>query len=201
MKFCPKCGHNLRSTDTICPQCGYNLPAITKSSNVKRAAISITIAAALVALYLGLNIYAISNLQFRGHQTGSFDFADMSADVQLEACNPSFFPASFNKLNVDIIYKSTNFGTFTVWGKTILPHSSSIVDGRLKVNAEAVAGLFIASLSSAFSGKTTFDVNQMRLVASLDAPILGVIPFSVTKEYTISEFTSLMNGQAAHFNC
>jgi len=171
-------------------------------NNAKKAAVGVGIAVTIAVIYLALNVYAISNLQFRGYQTENFDFADMSMDVQLEACNPSFFPASFNKFNVEMIYKSTNFGTFTVWGTTIPPQSSSIVDGRLNVNAMAMAGLFLAALGSAFSGQEMdFDVNQIRFIANLDAPIFGVIPFSIKKEYSSEEFKNIMSGQTYRFEC
>lgn len=167
----------------------------------KKIGIGIGITAVLIVAYLGLNIYAISSLQFRNHETGQFDFADMSIDAKIEACNPTFFPASFNKFDVKMVYKSTDFGTFTVWGDTIAPKSSSVVDGRFKLNGEAVAGLFLAALGSAFTGQSNFDPNQIRLNANLDAPILGIIPFSVSKEFSIDEFKNFMSDQNGRFDC
>lgn len=166
----------------------------------RKAGIVISIVLALIFTYLSLNVYAISNLQFRGYQTGQFDLADMSMDVKLEACNPVFFPATFNKFNIDMVYKSTDFGTFTVWGTTIPPQSSSIVDGRLKVNAQAVLGLALSALGSAFTGQSSFDPNQVHFTANLDAPILGIIPFSISKSYTMDEFKGIM-GQTGRFDC
>lgn len=169
--------------------------------NGKKAGIGLGIIIVLFVAYLGLNVYAISSLQFRNHQAGKFDFADMSMDTQLEACNPTFFPASFNKFNVDMIYKATDFGTFSVYGTTIPPHSSSIVDARLRVNAQAVLGFTFSALGSAITGKNTFDQNQVHLNANLDAPILDIIPFSINKSYSLDEFRGIISGQGGKFDC
>lgn len=171
-------------------------------NKAQKIGICIGITILIIVTYASLNVYAISNLQFRAHQIGKFDPADMSIDTQVETCNPSFFPASFNKFDVDIIYKSTTFGTFTVWGSTIQPQSSEIVNGRLNVNAVAMAGLFLTALGSTFSGQQMdLDVNQIHYVTNLDAPIFGVIPFSIKKEYSSNEFKNIMSGQTGRFDC
>ena len=161
----------------------------------------------VIAVYLGLNVYAISNLQFRGSNVNeinfaNFDMADMSMDVELEVCNPTFIPASFNILKVDIIYKSTNMGTFIMFGKTVLPQSSSIVDGRLKSNALSMGGLFLEFLKASFTGtKPNVDPNELHYVTTLDAPILGVIPFSISKSYAPTKFWDMIRGQTGNYSC
>jgi len=112
--------------------------------------LGIGIPVVLILIILGLNMFAISNLQFRGQSIESLDIVDMSADTKFEICNPTFFPASFEKLEIAMNYKSTNFGTFTMWGKTIQPQSPILVDGRVNVNGQAVMQLLLAGFSSAF---------------------------------------------------
>jgi len=92
-------------------------------------------------------------------------------------------------------YKSTNFGTFTMWGKTIQPQSPILVDGRVNVNGQAVMQLLLAGFSSAFGGQQVdFDPTKMKYVANLNAPILGMIPFSVSQEYSSDEFVEMIQG-------
>lgn len=156
----------------------------------------------LIVIIVGLNIFAISNLQFRGHSMEEMDILDMSIDGKFEVCNPTFFPASFDTLKMDINYKSTNFGTFTIWGKTIPPQSPTIVDGRANINGQAVLQLFIAAMGSAFGGQgLDFDPNQIRFSAVLDAPILGIIPFSISQNYSSDEFQKLMQGKNESWSC
>ena len=175
--------------------------------NITKIGIGVGVGVGIVFLFVGLNLYSISNLQFRGHNFNSIDFskfdlADASMDFQLEACNPTFFPASFKNLKVDIAYKSTSFGTLTVWGKTVPPNSASVVDGRLKVNAVAMAGLFLELMKAEFSHtKPNVDPNELRYIATLDAPVLGVIPFSLSKTYLPTEFFDMLQGQGNAYSC
>lgn len=157
--------------------------------------LGIGIPVVLILIILGLNMFAISNLQFRGQSIESLDIVDMSADTKFEICNPTFFPASFEKLEIAMNYKSTNFGTFTMWGKTIQPQSPILVDGRVNVNGQAVMQLLLAGFSSAFGGQQVdFDPTKMKYVANLNAPILGMIPFSVSQEYSSDEFVEMIQG-------
>lgn len=164
--------------------------------------LGIGIPVALILIVLVLNVFAINNLQFRAHSVESFDIVDMSADAKFEVCNPTFFPASFNTLEIDMIYKSTDFGTFTVWGKTIPSQSPTVVDGRLNINGQAVFQLFVAAMGSAFGGQEMdFDPEQIRFITTLDAPILGVIPFSVSQNYSADEFQKIIQGDNDAWSC
>ena len=156
----------------------------------------------IIIVLIGLNFYAISNLQFRGHSVDDFDLVDLSMDTRFEACNPTFFPASFDTLKVDIVYKSTNFGTVTIWGQTIPPNTPTVVDGRIKLEGQSILQLFLAAFGSAFGGdEMNFDPKQMKFIAKLDAPLLGIIPFTITKEYSSDEFTGIMQGSNNQWSC
>lgn len=164
--------------------------------------LGIGIPVVLILIVLTLNVFAISNLQFRGQSVENFDIVDMSADAKFEVCNPTFFPASFNTLKIDANYKSTNFGTFTVWGKTILPQSPTVVDGRLNINGQAVMQLFAAALGSAFGmQESDFDPDQIKFNTTLDAPILGVIPFTVSQNYSTDEMQKMLEGNNDAWSC
>ena len=164
--------------------------------------LGIGIPVVLILLVLGLNVFAINNLQFRGYSMESLDIVDMSADAKFEVCNPTFFPASFDTLKIDVDYKSTNFGTFTVWGKIIPPQSPTVVDSRVNINGQAVLQLFVAAMGSAFGGQEMdFDPEQIRFITTLDAPILGVIPFSVSQNYSTDEFQKMMQGDNDAWSC
>jgi hypothetical protein len=163
--------------------------------------IGVAIPVIIIAI-IALNFFAVSNLQFRGHSVDDFDFVDLSMDTKFEVCNPTFFPASFDQVSVDIVYKSTNFGTVTIWGQTIHPNSPTVVDGRINLDGQSLLQLFVAAFGSAFGGEEMdFDPNQMRFIAKLDAPLLGFIPFSVSEEYTTDEFTNMMQGQSGQWSC
>lgn len=164
--------------------------------------IGVAIPILIIVAVFAMNAYAISNLQFRGHSVGDVDLVDMSMDTKFEICNPFFFPASFETLKVNVDYKSTNFGTFTIWGKTIPSNTPTVVDGRINMNGQAIMQLFVAALGSAFGGENMdLDPKQIKYNTELDAPILGIIPFSISKSYASNEFMEIFQGSSNDWSC
>lgn len=157
---------------------------------IKKITIGIGIISGLIIGYLVLNLYALNNLQFSEFQLEGIDLANTSANIKIKASNPTFFPASFEEMDLTVNYQSTKFGTVIVHGALIAPLSEKDLYGNLKINAQALAGLILASL---FGGGSGFDVNQLRIIAQVDAPIFGIIPYSVSKEYSAEEFQNLLD--------
>lgn len=155
----------------------------------------------IVALF-SMNAFAITNLQFRGHSVDDVDLIDMNMDTKFEVCNPTFFPASFKTLKVDVVYKSTNFGTITMWGQTIPSNTSTIIDGRINMNSQEIIQLFASTLGSTFRAEEIdFDPKQVKIFIELDAPILGIIPFTVSKSYPSDEFIEIFQSKINEWNC
>jgi len=87
---------------------------------------------------VGLDIYAASSLQFRSEETGNFDRVDLSLDVVMSVCNPTFMPTSFDEISADLNYKSTRMATFTLWGSYLPPNSAQDVNGRINIDGMSV---------------------------------------------------------------
>jgi len=165
-------------------------------------AIPIIIPIIIIVALFSMNAYAITNLQFRGHSVDGVDLIDMNMDTKFEVCNPTFFPASFETLKVDLVYKSTNFGTITMWGQTIPSSTPTIIDGRVNMNGQAIMQLFVAALGSTFRAEEIdFDPKQVKIFIELDAPILGIIPFTVSKSYPSDEFIEIFQGKINEWSC
>ena len=165
-------------------------------------AIPIIIPIIIIVALFSMNAYAITNLQFRGHSVDDVDLIDMNMDTKFEVCNPTFFPASFETLKVDVIYKSTNFGTITMWGQTIPSNTPTIIDGRIYMNGQAIMQLFADTLGSTLRvGEMDFDPKQVKIFIELDASILGIIPFSVSKSYPSDEFIEIFQGKINEWSC
>jgi len=200
--YCSHCAKDMSNNFKFCPVCGSHLTSPKSTNKTGKVAIGIGIPIVIIIIILGMNLYALSNLQFRGYAVDDFDLFDLSMGTQFEVCNPTFFPASFNKLEVDILYKNSNFGTFTLWGQNIPPMTPTVVDGQVKLNGETVLQLFLGSLGSSFGGQGgNFDPNQMRFVGKLDAPILGIIPFSISQTFSTDEFSEMMQGNSGQWSC
>ena len=81
-----------------------------------RVFLAVCISAAVIIVLVTLNLYAISNLQYQftrlyvDHLTGN------QREI-FEICNPTFFPVYFETLDIDLFYKDTKIGTFTMWGE------------------------------------------------------------------------------------
>lgn len=220
MKPCIACNSRIFTKHEFCPICGayQNEQGLKKSGerhskkltekerrhkrNIKNIAISCIIIISIIAAYESLNIYSVSNLEFRSEGTPHFDTPTLGGDFKLDVCNPTFFPATYNNLGIGIDYKTSNVVTVSIFGGTILPKSASTVDGKIQFNAASLLGMFLTSLGSALSGgNPSFDPNQIHVSATLDAPIFGIIPFSIEKEYSINEFKDMFGNQTSHFDC
>jgi hypothetical protein len=114
--------------------------------------------------------------------------------IQSDVCNPSYFPASFNKYEINAFYKTYSIETAYISGSTISPKTYEILNGVFTVNKDAVTQLQ--------NGNFTFDPNLAHVTTTVDAPIFGLIPFSVAKEYAGDEFQKVLkNGPPDSFSC
>lgn len=228
--FCAKCGKELFG-ENFCPVCGTPnakksindippIPASPSPNNFGRnennsnsspnrnrkfvyAGIGAGAVVALFAVSIGFNYYALSNLQFRGNAAEDFDFATLSVDMKMDVCNPTAIPASFDKFTLLMNYKDKEFATMTIKGKTIPSYQTTTLDGRLSMNAEMVAGLFMQALADGFSGNEgpSFSEDDMTVVTTIDTKALGFIPMSDSKSFTMSEFQEQMQQGSSEFSC
>jgi len=156
--------------------------------------IGIGIAILIFVLILGLNVYAISNLQFRAQSIEDFSiFPDLKMNMNMETCNPTFFPASYKAIYLDVYYKQNNLGTATMYGSTIPPGANMPTKGNVDLNSGSVLGSIIDAIGSALLGSTP-STKDVKFKIKLDAPILGIIPFTIEKYYSYNEFSKMLKG-------
>lgn len=160
----------------------------------KKAAIVASIIAAVVLAYVGLDVYSIGQLEFRPHSGSQYQISPTEIHIQADVCNPSFFPATFNKYEINAFYNSQIIETADIGGTTVSPKAMSTLDGVFALNAGAIFNLK--------QQNATFDPSLAKITTSVDAPIFGVIPFSVVKEYTAEQFQNVLkNGPPGSFSC
>ncbi len=159
---------------------------------------------AIFVVALVVNYYAVSNLQFRAQEgdSGDFDFTKFSASALIDACNPTAFPASFERYTVDVYYRDENFATMMIDGATIMPNDSETLHGTVDINGEMIAGLLLQGLADAFSGESeqqpAFGEEDITATATLETKLLGIIPISQTEEIDLSDSDS--DGQGMPFS-
>lgn len=150
-----------------------------RSPTRKYAIVGIIVAVVLVA-YIGLDLYAVNSLQFRPHHGQQVMISDTQLGIQSEACNPSYFPATFAKYKIIALYKSEEIENATIDGVTLSPKSAAILNGVFSINKETAARLANESLP--------FDSSKASITTSVYAPIFGIIPYTVDTKYSAQDF-------------
>lgn len=160
----------------------------------KKIAIVAAVIVAIVVAYVGLDSYAVSTLQFRPDAENQYQMSPTQIHIQADVCNPSFFPASFNKYEITAFYNSSIIETAEMGGATLSSKTMSTVDGVFSLNADALLKLK--------QENATFDPTLAKITTSVDAPIFGIIPFSVVKQYSAQQFHDVLkNGPPGSFSC
>jgi len=166
---------------------------VKKISTKKYASIGI-IAAIIIVAYIGLDVYAVDSLQFRPHHGQQVAISDTELSIQTDACNPSYFPAMFTKYEIDAFYNSDIIEKATVNGSTLSPKSAATLDGIFAINKDAVTKIG--------QENATFDPSKATITTSVSAPIFGVIPYSVDKQYAAEDFQKMIkNPPPGTFDC
>lgn len=147
----------------------------------------------IVFVYVILDTYSVSMLQFRSHTGSEYQISPTQIHIQAEACNPSFFPASFNLYQIDAFYKEKEIENAKIAGTTISPNTKSVIDGVFSLNS--------TSLLTLQQENASYDPTLAKITTTVDAPIFGVIPFSIVKEYSAEKFKEILNGPSGSFSC
>lgn len=187
------------NTDNIVSDSNPETPTHEMSESTRRspakkyASVGIIVAIIIVA-YVGLDVYAVNNLQFRPHHGQQVAISDTELSIQTDACNPSYFPATFTKYEIDAFYNSDIIEKATVGGSTLSPKSAATLDGIFAINKDAVTKIG--------QQNATFDPTKATITTSVAAPLLGFIPYTVDKKYPAIEFQNMIkNPPPGTFDC
>ena len=179
------------TTDTVDTKLETTVETRTK---FKRIAIAAIIAVVVIIAYVGLDVYAVNALQFRPHRGPQTVISDSEIGIKADACNPSYFPASFNAYEITAFYKSDTIEKASISGSTLSPKSSAILSGIFNLNKDV--------LTKFGKENATFDPTQARISTKVSAPIFGVIPYSVNKEYSAQDFQHIVrDGPPGSYSC
>jgi hypothetical protein len=206
---CPNCGKPLL-TEKYCPGCGTANPIsyidesvkVSKTRVVRRQEkaprptriiiIGVVIAAALFTGTFLANNHALNSMQLRMNEFTDFDVNTMSSRMTIDACNPTAFPAGFDKLSAAVKYKEVEFAVITIDGDLVMPYQSATFEGQMKLNTEGSSNLIFLL---AQAGNESFNENDLTITATMDAKILGIVPYSQSMDLTFAELQLLGNSQ------
>lgn len=170
------------SSENLSPEISER-EAVKKAPIRKYASVGIVVAIILVA-YIGLDVYAVNNLQFRPHHGQQTIISETQLGIKSDACNPAYFPATFTKYEISAFYNSVEIEKATIAGSTLSPKSAATLDGIFVINKDAVTRIG--------NENATFDATKATITTSVDAPIFGFIPYSVNKKYPAQEFQNMI---------
>jgi hypothetical protein len=170
---------------------------MNKHSIITAIAIIVIVA---VVVYSGLNIYATEKLKFRWSEPEKFDYLTMSNDGNMEFCNPLPYYVKFKNFQATMLYDSQNRGTFTVDSLNINPSASILQKGVFSAEEHSAAKqLFMQMDFQIDGGEISVDPSKMFVVVKIDSPIIGVIPYSTTIQYSGLGFDKIMKDK--DWNC
>jgi len=171
-----------------------NIVSKTPKSNRKKIAIAGLVVAAIFFSYITADVYAVNSLQIKPHQGNQYAISETVMHIQAQACNPSYFPASFHSYEISAVYKSRVLETASITGITISPKSSTLLDGTFTIDKQALSE--VANLGS------VFNATDAQVITKLNAPIFGIIPFTINKGYSGTEFADVVkNGPPGGYQC
>ncbi len=175
------------------------LPRLVHKVVVNKHTIMVVVSIAVIAATLGyssLNLVSAGDLEFRWHQTGSFDLLSILFGGKLVVCNNSDFPASLRGYSFEIIYDGKSLGIFSTGGISIPPHASKTLAGKFEAQDRRISQILFASLDTALGDNAAaarINPDKMSVITTLETAVVGFIPFSITKQYPGEEFVKTMN--------
>lgn len=159
----------------------------------------ITLVAIIVIIipfvYSVLNIIAAEQLQFKWSKD-KFSFFELSNGGDVEFCNTMPYWTSLNKFEIITFYDMKQNGIFTVYPLTINPSSTAIQKGVFSSQEFTAAQYVFMNLDFEFDGgDIRIDPNKLYVTVNINTPIIGIIPYTTTLQYSGFEFSNLMNNE------
>ena len=136
----------------------------------------------MIAASYYANSYALNSMPFRVREVTDFDFNTLSSSMQMDACNLTTFPATFDRFEATMNYQRDDFASMPIDGGTVMPYQSTSLDGRPALNANTVSGLIIAFAAAMAGQDTAYNEDNILLTMTVDARVMGIVPYSQTHE-------------------
>ena len=150
--------------------------------------------------YSALNIYAADQLQFRWNDQGKFSLFELTNGGNVKFCNTLPYGVNFQKFEIITFYDLKNKGVFTIQPFTVDPSSYSIQRGIFYSDGFMEAQHLFMQLDFEFGGgPIRIDPNKMYVLVNIYTPIIGIIPYHTTMQYSGFDFSNMMNDK--NFEC
>ena len=148
------------------------------------------------------NVFAIYNIQIASAEKGQFAYFDLMNNGKISMCNALPFYVNIDKFEITIFYNNEHKGTFTANSLSIPPQTSQIVEGEFRSEYFVDSQYLFLHLDGEFSGTQPIRIDpaKMFVVTSVDTPIIGVIPYTISNQFTGFDFYNMMKNRE-NFSC
>lgn len=162
---------------------------------------SFVIAAPFV--FAAWNIYAVQQIQFLGIEEKKFNYFDMINDGEINVCNSNPFYVVFDKMDIQLIFEQRDKGIFSIQGTTLPPLSITTLEGKFTSETFEEAQYLAMHYDGMFSGSAPIRIEPSKFAISTEThtPIMGIIPYSITQQYSGFDFWNMMNDKDEQLNC
>ena len=154
-------------------------------------------------VFAAWNIYAIQQIQFVGTEEKKINYFDIINDGEIIVCNPIPFYVVFDKMEIIMIFEQKDKGRFSIQGTTLPPSSVTTLEGKFRSETFQEAQYFSLHFDVMFSGSAPIriDPSKFAIYTETHTPIIGIIPYSITQQYSGFDFWNMMNGEDRKLSC
>ena len=148
------------------------------------------------------NVFAINNIKIASAEKENFSYFDLMSYEKITMCNSLPFFVNVDRFEIMMYYDNELKGTLTVKPTTIAAQSATIVDGEFRSELVADTQYLFLHLDGEFSGTQPIRIDpaKMFVVTNVNSPIIGVIPYTISHQYTGFDFYNMMKDRT-DFTC
>ncbi|MDX1371589.1 MAG: hypothetical protein R3321_03925 [Nitrososphaeraceae archaeon] len=149
----------------------------------------------VVIAYSASSIFAANQIQFKSVDEEKFRFFDLVNKGKIDLCNPGPTFANFNEITLELIHDGKSIGKFSSQKIGLPPFSASQVQGKFTSERFEETQYLALHYDGMFSGSTPvrIDPTQLQVVSKITSNFLGVIPITISQDYSGLEFWEIMN--------
>jgi len=154
-------------------------------------------------VFAAWNIYGIQQIQFVGTEEKKFNYFDMINDGEINVCNPNPFYVVFDKMDILMIFEQRDKGRFSIQGTTLPPSSVTTLEGKFRSDTFQESQYLSLHFDGMFSGSAPIriDPSKFAIATETHTSIIGIIPYSITQQYSGFDFWNMMNDKGGQLSC
>ena len=146
------------------------------------------------------NIFSSEQIQLRVSNQDGFRFFGFINEEKISMCNPSPFYIGFNNFKINMVYEGREVGELSFPGALLAPNSDITREGKFTTEVYEEVQYLAMHFDGMFMDSTPVRIDPAKMVIKTETQIqiIGLIPFSVTKQYSALDFWEMMNADSKY---